>query len=169
MQFVVENILAEWQTGAPMTGLWQIKIEAKDPVTNIIYPGTTTDTVCLDNMAPTASITITSGGGACADFLVGDLISGTYAVTDEHFSSLSLSVQPGLGGSFTSPAPLPRTYPIVPTTGESGTWSLDTTGMPRCGYVVYLDAYDRTIVNSGSIGFHTAAVVGLCLREVTDS
>jgi hypothetical protein len=63
--------------------------------------------------------------------------------------------------------PLTRTYAAgVSTNGEAGTWSLDTSGLPRCGYVVYLHAWDRTIVNSGFIGHHGQDVVGLCLRDV---
>ena len=172
--FVLGNVLARWQTGG-LTGLWQIRIEVKDP-TNVIYVGAAV-TVRRDNSAPTATIDITSGGGVCADFLIGDVISGAYAVTDEHFGSLVLSVEPALGGVFTSPAPIPgpslmpliRTYspPIVPTTGEAGTWSLDTTGMPRCGYVIRLRASDRTIRDSGFIGFRASDVKGLCLREST--
>lgn len=162
--FVTENILAQWQTSG-LTGLWQIKIEATDGVNT--YPGNVV-TVRLDNQAPQfppGSFKITSGGGSCADFVIGDIIEGTYQVTDEHFNSLSLAVLPALGGVFTQPVPLPRSYPTVPTIGEAGTWKLDTTGMPKCGYVVRLSATDRTIVNSGGIGFYNETFVGLCLRE----
>lgn len=161
MQFVSQNVLAQWFTGAPMTGMWRIKIEAKDSG-GTVYPGSQVITVRLDNKAPDASIAITSGGGACADFNVGDTISGTYSVADQHFGSLGLSVQPAMGGVLT---PSSRSYPTVPTLGESGAWSLNTAGMPRCGYVMYLTARDRTIVNSGSIGWYATAVVGFCLRE----
>jgi hypothetical protein len=38
--------------------------------------------------------------------------------------------------------------------------------MPRCGYVLRMDAYDRTNVNSGGPGWWaTPITVGLCLRE----
>jgi len=171
--FVVGNILGRWQTGG-LNGLWKLKIEAKDPDDNI-YPSETV-TVRLDNTAPVPKIEITSGGGECADFLIGDEISGNYSVSDTHFGTLRLSIQPAKGGSFTKPAPLPpgptmplmRTYSGgVPTTGESGIWKLNTSGMPRCGYVIYIEAWDRTIVNSGYIGFYSFDVKGLCLREKT--
>jgi hypothetical protein len=175
--FPVGNVLARWQT-AGRTGLHQIRILAKDPanpgpmwISNVV-------TVHLKQSAPGASIAITSGGGNCADFTIGDVISGTYAVTDSHFGELRLSLAPANGGSFISPAPLPasggtmpltRTYAAgVPTIGETGNWSLDTSGLPRCGYVVYLHAWDRTIVDSGFIGHHGSDVVGLCLREADD-
>jgi hypothetical protein len=163
--FVLGNVLARWQT-AGRTGTWQIRIEALDAA-NVLYAGNAV-TVRLDNQAPAfppGSFRITSGGGSCADFTIGDVIEGTYQVTDEHFNSLNLSVQPPMGGVFTAPVPLPRTYPVVPTTGESGIWRLDTTGMPKCGYVIRLGASDRTIVNSGFIGYSNEIFVGLCLKE----
>jgi len=159
--FVDGKVLAKWLTYG-LTGLWQIRIDVKDPVTNIIYPGADTVTVRLDNEAPQFplnSFVITTGGGNCADFMIGDMIQGQYAVTDEHFSGVSLDLLPPLGGSFT------KTPLASISTGESGTWSLVTAGLPRCGYVVRLTASDRTIVNSGSIGFTSSISVGLCLRE----
>lgn len=162
--FVVGNLLARWQT-AGLSGLWQIKVEVKDPANpGPIWSGSVV-TVCLDNIAPGTAIDITSGGGPCGDFTIGDVISGTYSVSDEHFGRLNFTVAPALGGTFTSPSPLPRSYPTVPTTGEAGTWSLNTAGMPICGYVVRIHAWDRTIVNSGFVGHYGTAVVGLCLRE----
>jgi hypothetical protein len=178
-QFVAQNVLARWQTGG-LSGLWQIKIQATDPaVSGSLWPSNVV-TIRLDNQAPVPSVTITSGAGPCGDFLVGDTISGEYSVTDEHFGVLRLSVQPALGGEFTSPAPilgtgmlmpLERHYapPVVPTMGDGGTWTLDTSGMPRCGYVIYLEVWDRTIVNSGRIGYGRRDVVGFCLREPDDS
>lgn len=162
--FVIGNVLARWQT-AGKSGTWQVRIEAKDAA-NVIYVGNTV-TVRLDNQAPVipaGAFAITSGGGSCADFVIGDIIEGTYAVSDEHFGALNLTVQPSLGGTFTAPLPLPRTYPTVSTNGEAGVWRLDTAGMPKCGYVVRLSASDRTIVNSGFVGFGAEAFVGLCLK-----
>jgi len=173
MIFPVGNVLARWNTSG-LSGVWKLRIRAKHPgapgpvwTSNVV-------TVKIDNADPDAAITITSGGGPCADFTIGDVVSGTYSATDLHFGSLRLSVSPAMGGSFTSPPPLPAgsTMPLtrtygggVPTTGDLGSWSLDTSGMPRCGYVVRLHVWDRTIVNSGFIGRHDSAVVGLCLRE----
>ena len=173
MIFPVGNLLARWNTGG-LSGEWKLRILAKDPaalsppwMSNVV-------TVELDNKAPDAAITITSGGGPCADFVIGDKITGTYSATDLHFLKLRLAVAPAQGGKFTSPVPLPagskmpleRTYAGgVSTFGEAGNWKLDTTGMPKCGYVVYLHVWDRTIRNSGFIGHYNSAVVGLCLRE----
>lgn len=171
--FVTGNILYRWNTSG-LTGLWKIKIEAKDP--SVVGPVFTSNivTVRLDDDAPTLGLNITSGGGACADFIIGDPISGTYSAFDQHLYSLSLVVEPTMGGKFTAPPsvpagppamPLSRTYPVALWTGEAGSWTLDTTGMPRCGYIIRLSASDRTIVNSGFVGRGNSTVVGLCLRE----
>lgn len=163
-RFVSNNVLGYWQT-AGLSGLWQIRLEVKDALNNIYLSSIVS--IFLDNEAPqipAGSFKITSPGGNCADFKIGDVIEGTYEVVDAHFNALNLSVLPAMGGSFTAPVPLPRTYPTVSTNGEAGTWKLDTTGMPKCGYVIRLSATDRTIVNSAGIGFYTEAFVGLCLR-----
>jgi hypothetical protein len=52
----------------------------------------------------------------------------------------------------------------VPTTGEAGTWTLDTTGMDPCGYVIRLYATDRTNVNSTGNAYDMAYDVGFCLE-----
>jgi hypothetical protein len=175
--FPVGNLLGRWQTGGE-SGMWKIKITAKHPVTGLTWTSNVV-TVRLDNKAPEVSLAITSGGGACADFNTGDVIAGTYSVSDEHFGSLRFSLLPSMiggvpsGGSFTNPAPLPAgtTMPLVrtyaggvPASGEAGAWSLDTKGMQKCGYVIELSVWDRTIVNSGFVGRYNRDVVGLCLR-----
>ena len=174
--FPVGNVLARWHTGGK-TGNWLIRIKVQnsggvDWLSNAVK-------VRLDNAQPITNLEITSGGGDCADFSIGEVLSGTYSVSDEHFGHLSLRVLPTeisgnpTGGAFTSPPPLPAgsTMPLVrrysggvPTGGEAGTWSLDTTGMAPCGYVLQLSAVDRTIVNSGSKGRWDDDVVGFCLR-----
>jgi hypothetical protein len=189
--FPVGNVLARWNAWG-LTGLWHVRIKAKNPA--VVGPEWTSNVVAvrLDNAAPTGGasdavrpyLTITTGGGACADFTIGDVISGNYEVADEHFGTLRFSILPDqiggipTGGSYTAPAPFPgpgqmplvRVYspiapPGVPNAGEAGMWSLDTTGMPRCGYVILLETWDRTIVNSGSVGLYNRNTVGLCLRE----
>lgn len=155
-------LLAKWDTGSK-EGLWDIKMDARDSA-GVEYPGSQVVTIYLDNEAPDpVAITITSGGGPCADFSIGDKLSGTYSAFDDHFLKLRLSVSPSLSGGVLSP--VERSYPTVSGSGESGTWTLNTSGMPRCGYVVGIRVWDRTIVNSGYIGRDRYASVGLCLRE----
>ncbi len=172
--FVAGNVLARWQTNATMDGNWLIKIQSR--VQGTIIPNWTSQVIAVkvDNHAPSVTLDITSGGGACADFTSGTIVSGPYSALDDHFSSYrfelvpngggTFTVNPSGGGTFSSPNPLVRSYPAVSGTGETGTWELDTTGVPQCGYVIYLHAWDRTIVDSGSVGHSGSDVVGLCIR-----
>jgi hypothetical protein len=177
-----------------MTRLWEIRIEAKDTVTNTLYlAGVTTCAtdgtarqnvkVWLDEVAPTADVTITGfsvgpgpvqPAGDCATFSKGVTIHGTYSVSDEHFGSLSLTIQPADPASGATVNPSSRVYgppDFVPTTGESGTWTLDTGPMNPCGYVVRLSTEDRTVVGYGngtgggySVGRFNEDFSGFCLE-----
>lgn len=184
-RLVTGRLLGQWITAKPMTGLWEIKLEAKDHLGNI-YPaglvlcsddGTSRQSVkvYLDEEVPDADVKITgfTRGGAplvptvdCATLQVGDVIHGEYKALDEHFGSLSLTVEPsGVPGAHsTAVNPPSRSYPIVATTGETGTWTLDTGGMDPCGYVVRLVVNDRTIV-SGNGGWQKEDFVGFCLAK----
>ena len=128
--------------------------------------------ICLDQNAPSANVAITGyshGGGpvqpaeSCGKFQVGDVIHGTYSTVDaeSHFNSFSLGVLPS--GNAVNPAGGSYPIPPVSTNGAAGTWTLDTTGMEPCGYVVELVVNDRTIVNSGSIGWYNDNSAGFCL------
>ncbi len=181
-RLVAGRVLARWITGRPMTGKWEIRMEAKLPDNSLVpvgiiscSDGTTRSQVAvrLDEDPPAAAVSITGftrGGGPlhpalpCGKFLPGDIIHGSYAAGDEHFGRLVLSVEPAAPAHGAAPSPSQRSYPIVPTTGESGSWSLDTSGMDPCGYIVRLWVRDRTIVNSGSIGWHSSDSVGFCLE-----
>lgn len=109
---------------------------------------------------------------ACGKFPVGTIITGNYEVHDpgltspnQHFSSLSLTVTPAGPANGVSTSPSSRSYPLqVPTTGEAGTWTLDTHGMDPCGYVIRLYATDRTNVNSTGNAYDMAYDVGFCLE-----
>jgi hypothetical protein len=181
------GLLGVWNTADPMTGRWEIHIEALDTLTNTTYiadvthcgDGTTRQTVIvkLDELRPTPNITITdfsTDGGvtwqpaaACDDFVKGVWIRGQYTVSDQHFGTLELRVDPVAAANGATVEPSSRTYylpDLVPTGGETGTWTLKTGPMDACGYVIRLDAYDRTIVSAGG-GWHDFATVGFCLRE----
>ena len=180
---VKHRLLAKWITAAPMTGLWEIKVEAKDPSGTIFTAGTIKCVadgstrrnvkVLLDEVAPTPEIHITQfsrGGGPrqpaveCGTFQVGDVIYGTYTTTDEHFRKLTLTVEPTGPAHGATVSPSSRTYPAVPTIGETGTWSLDTSPMDPCGYIVRLWVWDRTIANGDHRGWWNKDSVGFCLK-----
>ena len=174
----LNRLLASWSTTG-LTGMWTIHVQARKAGTlaPIYSAGTTTCladgttrtsvSVTLDQDAPVGALTITGysiGAGPivpalpCGDFPVGAVIHGTYSVTDNMgVGSAGLVLEPPMTG-----------VTKVPNGGstlvhEFGTWSVATVGLPPCGYVVRLDAYDRAIVNCGT-SWHDAKSIGFCLR-----
>jgi hypothetical protein len=163
---VLGRLLGQWVTAEPMTGRWEIEVVAKDPAGNL-HPaqiltcsdGTTRSNVIvrLDEVRPTSALAITHfvrngqpfPAQECMKFKVDDVLHGTYSVSDEHFDSLRLSLDPAGPAANTVPVPSgPTAFPSALTVGTSGTWSIHTGLMAPCGYVVRLQAWDRTIVSS---------------------
>lgn len=185
---LVEDQLASWSTNATMEGLWKIRISAKDMgiPAGLRQPilGFQEIRIRIDNTPPTAAVAITGAtfeGDSilavnCGKFPVGTILTGTYEVHDpgtnspnQHLGSLSLGVIPDGPANGAQVVPSVRSFPVVPTTGEAGNWTLDTgqpAAMEPCGYVIRLVGCDRTIWNSGSVGLCTPDDVGFCLEEV---
>ncbi|MCB0521353.1 MAG: hypothetical protein H6577_24150 [Lewinellaceae bacterium] len=164
----VEDFLGSYSPSKE--GRHYVTIEVKNALTNVQYTSSGAVPFMVDKTAPVVDIEITSGGGNCGKFTVGDTIQGTFSLTDAHPHSLSLSVTPGDeangarptidgSGGFSG-----LSYPLTLSgTGTSGTWTLETKGMNPCGYNVRIDGYDRTIINSSSIGHHAPDIEGFCL------
>lgn len=183
-RLVQNRVLAQWITADPMVGMYEIMVEAKDPVTNTIYSaqtiacaggGTRTNVkVWLDEKRPEVALAITGvqRGGAgpvvtsqvCDTYLIGDIIHGTYEVSDEHAGAFSLTIQPAAMANGALPSPNGKTYPVLPNLGENGTWTLNTAGMDPCGFVMRLYAHDRTIVSGGG-SWDRETFVGFCLKK----
>ena len=187
------RLLAVWNSSGK-TGLWKIQIEALDPVTMITYvagtvvcvaDGTTRQDVivALDQAAPVVTsfkITGYQRGGAgpvltdilnCGTFQVGDLLHGEYIVSDEHFNGLALTAEPtpdGAPGRFTIDGLVTnsRSYPAIPTTGQSGTWTFNTAGLDPCGYTIQLHTSDRTVASCGGGWHNNNEFIGFCLIAV---
>ena len=177
------RLLAYWNTGG-LTGTWTIHVQARvvGTVAPIYASGTTfcladgtirSDVkVTLDQELPVANVSITgytdaSGFHAalpCGDFTKGVTINGTFDITDNMgVGSYSLILEPNLDPP-ASPVPVVAVLNAGSSaTHQFGTWSVGTAILPPCGYVVRLDAYDRTIVNCGT-SWHDFDTVGFCLR-----
>jgi hypothetical protein len=156
---VVADVLGYWPSAGDGQALFIV--EARDGAMNPLG-STPSVTIQLDNTAPSDKIWITSGGGSCGEFKVGDKIDGGYWASDnEGLRALAFSVAPTIGGgTFTT------TPNITTLTFEDGTWELNTAGMDPCGYVVYLQAYDRTIVSSSTpSGWMAEDFAGFCLKK----
>jgi hypothetical protein len=123
--------------------------------------------------APEVFLTLTNVGD-CGNTPVGTVIQGSYSVTDEFFGSVSIELVPVTVGGVPQPAPpiilsnwnVPTNeviYDGTNTTGVSGTFTLDTTGMTPCGYNIRLSAWDRALVNNSCSGHYNEEDVGFCL------
>lgn len=168
----IGGTMAYWRT-AGVSALRYIRLALKDPG-GVVTPGSPMK-VQLDNTAPTADIHIDMGGD-CKTFPLGSHLIGHFSAIDpfpDFFGQYRIGVLPDPLPSPPMPPGTPAP-PVVPATGTSPTgsfpgddqWSLDTTGMPDCGYVVRMWAVDRSIVNSVP-GQHNSSgekAVGFCLR-----
>ncbi len=123
---------------------------------------------------PQVAISLTSVPD-CASTPVGSVITGSYSVTDEFFSSVSIALVPiTIGGNpavenavLITPDPGFATVydgtAASSTTGSHGTFSLDTAGMAPCGYTILLQANDRALVDSHCYNHWNDIGVGFCL------
>lgn len=151
-------------------GLHEIHVEVDDP-SSILPIVSATRKFRVDMTWPDVDVEITSGVGNCGTFEKGDIIEGTFSISDDHCLSAILSVTPvpethgahpeigGAGG----PASLSYTAGTLPGAGAAGTWRLDTGPMDPCGYNIRIRGEDRTIVNSSTIGHVRWDIEGFCL------
>ncbi len=189
---LVDEVLGRWPTNSAMEGMWKIRLTAKDPNTIDIntmkpkvYPGFAEVKVWIDNTAATAHLHITNAvfngnpiqsAVDCGKFPVGTILSGPYSVHDagsapndldptfQHFGGLTFTVLPTAPAHGAAVSPSSRAFPVVPTIGEDGTWTLDTHGMDACGYVIELVACDRTNYDSRGNPLCSRDEVGFCLE-----
>lgn len=157
----VNSVLAQWDTTGDVK--WQVTLTTYDGAGNLV--GTDTHVVQLDNTWPQVSINITTGAGDCGKFFVGTLLAGNFVAHDDYLGSYSLSVEPAVNPPGVGvPSPSSGLVNTAPAPGGNA-WTLDTTGMKPCGYVIRVVATDRAIVNSQAVGHHVADSAGFCLEE----
>ena len=178
----MNQVLSHWVPSGD--DLMEIRLELAT-LGEVVLGTTPWHSIQLDNTAPrrpaglpaseppeiTCEIHIDSGGD-CKDFTIGtsSSISGRFTARDEHFGHFSLTTLP----SSMSPA-TPTTDPFLASTSQTAPfapyatgghgWKLNTSGMKPCGYVVLLQVWDRSIINShpGSHNYNYYDV-GFCLR-----
>lgn len=97
----------------------------------------------------------------CGKFTQGMVVDGTFDARDEWFGSWGFSLLP---------FPIPTgalTTSVASTTSEApvgSTWSLDTSGLQPCGYVLRLSVSDRAVVNSTWTGRSVPVDIGFCIE-----
>lgn len=155
----VNSLLAQWDSSGDEK--WQVKLSTFDAGGSLV--GTDTHVIQLDNTWPTVSIDITTGTGNCGKFAEGTLLQGNFVAMDKNLARYSITIEPAIN---TAPVGVP-----TPSSGTTNTaaapgdaWSLDTTGMKPCGYIIRVVAVDLVIVNSQSVGHHSPASAGFCLE-----
>jgi len=174
----MDQVLAHWTPSGDE--LMEIRLELATPG-DVVVGSTAWYSIQLDNTGPrrkpflppfeppdvTCEIHIDSGGD-CKDFNKGTPITGHFTARDLHFGGFSLQTLP----SSLLP-PNPTTTPLISATTQTATfaagghgWTLDTSKMAPCGYVILLQVWDRSIVNSqpGSHNYNYYDV-GFCLRD----
>jgi hypothetical protein len=169
--------LARWPTSGDE--LWQIQLEiATAPDDASIVVSSPRYNLQLDNTRPMPAshldIHIDAGGDG-KEFDKETLVTGTFVARDENFGGWSLSTHPNTTLiPSNQPTTAPALAPSVPTDDaalESHAWSLDTgkpVKMKPGAYVIRLDVWDRSIVNSLP-GHHNRnhVDVGFRLRKKT--
>lgn len=153
-------LLGHWDSAG--NALWYVRLSVYDG--GGILQGTDTHRIQLDNTWPDASIEITTGSGDCGKFDVGTSLAGNFVARDDYLSGYSLSVEPVINPPGVGvPVPSSGLVNTAPAPGDP--WSLDTTDMKACGYVIRVVASDRAILNSQSVGHHTPDSAGFCLEK----
>jgi hypothetical protein len=156
-----------------------IYIEAKDgsgplPTPAGVPSQASPKLIRLDNTAPVTTVEISSGGGSCGDFLVGgDPIEFDYTIreNERRRGEPRFTLEPPSPDEVYRVTRGPRPGSTTPTTDtyEEGRFVLTTQvagteGLAPCGYVVRVDGYDSTIVNSAGGGWGGSAFTGFCLK-----
>lgn len=157
----INGLLARWQSAGD--ALWQVRLSVYDAGGNPVG-SPDIHRVQLDNTAPAVSVDIVSGAGNCGKFGIGTPLSGNHVVFDDYLGSYTLQVEPAVNDPGEA-IPIPHNGNVNTPPSPGANWTLDTTGMQACGYVIRLVAVDRAIVDSQSVGHRNDDSAGFCLEE----
>ena len=160
----ITSLLAQWDTTGDAA--WQVRLTTYNgPASSTVAlpAGSDSHKIQLDNTWPDASIDITSGTGNCGKFAIGSTISGQFVARDLYLGSYSLNIEPAVNPAGVG-VPIPNAGLVNTAPAPGDAWSLDTTGMRPCGYVIRVVAVDRAIRNSQSVGHYSSDSAGFCLE-----
>jgi hypothetical protein len=160
----VNALLAQWDSAGDAK--WYVRLSVYDG--GGVFQGSDTHVVQLDNTGPEASIEITTGLGNCGKFLPGEPLGGNFVARDTYLGSYSVGVEPNINVPPIG-VPVPSSGNVNTAVAPGDSWSLDTTDMQPCGYVIRVVAVDRAIVNSQSVGHHASDSAGFCLEPADDA
>jgi hypothetical protein len=115
---------------------------------------------------------IFDGGGGCISTQVGQTFTGSFKATHQYFGMIQLYVLPSNSQAILSSGPITtapggtlvrQTNSIFFSGYNNEAWSLNTAQMQKCGYVLVLDAYERTIYNNDGNLPHDALSIGFAI------
>ncbi|HJW53330.1 MAG TPA: hypothetical protein VJ501_15050 [Burkholderiaceae bacterium] len=159
----VNALLAQWDSAGDAK--WYVRLSVYD--SGGVFQGSDTHVVQLDNTGPEASIEITTGLGNCGKFLPGEPLGGNFVARDTYLGSYGVGVEPNINVPPIG-VPVPSSGNVNTAVAPGDSWTLDTTDMQPCGYVIRVVAVDRAIVNSQSVGHVASDSAGFCLEPAQD-
>jgi hypothetical protein len=158
----IDDNLAYWySSGNDLYYLW---LEIADSSDNVLGQ-TAKYLIQVDNTSPVVDIHIDSGGD-CKQFnpITAPTINGHFVVTETGTGTTGQIGHWGMGTLPGGNAPVPSSGINDTGAAPGEAWSLSLAGMAPCGYVVLLDGWDNTIVNSAPGSWNGASKsVGFCL------
>jgi len=139
------NVLARFTPGTEDKLLVEMEVDT--------VSGVFSKTIQMDNTAPAVQLQVDDGGD-CTHYKKGDTITGHYFVFDKNIAQWSFGTTWGGG--------LSSTANTLPLPGNSFSIVTPANAYP-CGNVS-LNASDKTIVNSQSVGYHVHTSYNICLK-----
>jgi hypothetical protein len=177
--YVTNQILAKWQAaGAEQGKTFELRLDVKDPGNPAVDIEGAVVAVRINHIGPDLDLGFTALPGDCAHFDEGAVFHGVFTVTAEYFGGFTFRILPD--GPANGVLPDPAAGSSVHLGGlisDPGVvnepFELDTSGTPPagsppdamspCGYALFLQASDRTNVNSGGSYHNNDDSIGFCL------
>jgi hypothetical protein len=159
----INSVLGQWDTTG--NALWRVRLSVYNG--GVLQGVPDVHLLQLDNTSPEASLEITTGSGGCGKFPIGTVLAGNFGARDDYLREYSLGVEPAINPAGVG-VPAPSSGLANTAVAPGDPWTLDTTGMKACGYIILVVAVDRAIVNSQSVGHHSSASAGFCLEAAEE-
>ena len=157
-----ENTLSFW---TPAQGAWQIRLEMAH-LSNGVYQHedyTPWYMVLVNQNNPIPQAYVDIFGTSCNNIGIGTLLTGTFYATSSYFDHWEFNLAPG--GIPNSVVTVGNLDPLFPVPKPGQTWQLATVGSKACGYVISVESWDRTVVDSTASSRYVASdVIGFCLQ-----